>query len=131
MSNNNINKVNISKKISQTRNIEINLDNNNVILKDIEDIKHLLKNNTIINNKVDESLSKETNQKLILISRKKYINHNLRYQMFNSMEQIGDEILMIKNKEEGINNLRNEEKNQLLIPINYNYSFKMNSNIHD
>ena len=51
--------------------------------------------------------------------------------MFNSMEQIGDEILMIKNKEEGINNLRNEEKNQLLIPINYNYSFKMNSNIHD
>ena len=131
LSNNNINKVNISKKISQTRNIEINLDNNNVILKDIEDIKHLLKNNTIINNKVDESLSKETNQKLILISRKKYINHNLRYQMFNSMEQIGDEILMIKNKEEGINNLRNEEKNQLLIPINYNYSFKMNSNIHD
>ena len=53
LSNNNINRVNISKKISQTRNIEINLDNNNVILKDIEDIKHLLKNNKIINDKVD------------------------------------------------------------------------------
>ena len=133
LSNNNINRVNISKKISQTRNIEINLDNNNVILKDIEDIKHLLKNNKIINDKVDESSSKVVNQKLILISRKKYINHNLRYQMVDSMEQIGDEILMIKNKEKGINNVRNEEKNQLLIPINKK-SLKMNSiikNNHD
>ena len=131
LSNNNINKVNISKKISQTRNIEINLDNNNVILKDVEDIKHLLKNNKIINNKVDESSSKVVNQKLILISLKKYINHNLRYQMVDSMEQIGDEILMIKSKEESKNNLRNEEKNQLLIPINDNYSIKKNNIINN
>ena len=124
LSNNNINKENNLKEIIYTREIEINLDNN-LILKDIEDIKNVLKKNKNTNNDVDDISSNSIeNRKLILISRKKNINHNLRYQMIDSIEQNDNEILMIKSEKENINKLKNEEKNSLLIPISDGFKMK-------
>ena len=91
LENNKINNVNILKEINFSRTIQINLDNNNILLKEIEDIKNLVIKTKSINNNLDLSTTKSTNKKLTFLFKKK-INqrHNLRYRMFDLNEQSND-----------------------------------------
>ena len=110
LSHNSINNVDILKKNIFPEIKEINLDQNNLLQKDIDEIKSIImdKNNINCNNKnydinIDDELAK-SGKVFIFKNKRKKINENLRYNIIPNKEDYMEPKYIVYNKDYKENN---------------------------